>query len=147
MTPTGSGPWHVVVIPPKADLLVGTGAQMVLAPTGRIPPSRPSADLLLAALAMTVRDRVLAVVLTGMGHDGAVGVTAVKRTGGVVVVQDQATSQEFGMPGAAIAAGGVDAVLALDEMSRSLLAVLQPRVPVQDRAHQLAAFEADRAGR
>lgn len=129
---------QVVVVPAGRHLLVGGGAELILLPTGQV-PGRPSADLLLAALAMTVRERVVAVILTGMGHDGALGVSAVKRMGGVVIVQDRATSQEYGMPGAAIAAGSTDAIMALEDIAGGLVAVLRPGLPVADRARLLGA--------
>jgi two-component system chemotaxis response regulator CheB len=59
-------------------------------------------------------------VLTGTGADGATGVQAIKKMGGTVVVQDEATSEFFGMPSAAIQTGQVDFVLPLSEIARAL---------------------------
>jgi two-component system chemotaxis response regulator CheB len=81
---------------------------------------RPSADLLFESLAQTYRKRAIAVVLTGAGKDGAAGVVAVKRMGGVVIAQDRGTSEFFGMPGAAIESGCADYVLPLDEIPARL---------------------------
>jgi len=66
---------------------------------------RPSADLLLESLADALGAQAVAVVLTGMGRDGASGAAAVKRRGGLVLAQDEATSSIYGMPRAAVAAG------------------------------------------
>jgi two-component system chemotaxis response regulator CheB len=61
---------------------------------------------------------LLAIVLTGMGDDGAMGATAVKRAGGNVIVESAETAVIFGMPQQAIRAGAVDAVVPLHEMAQ-----------------------------
>lgn len=82
---------------------------------------RPSADVLLLSLARNHSGPVTAIVLSGTGIDGAAGAAAVKRAGGRVLAQDEATSQYFGMPGAAILAGGVDEVLPPDGIASAVL--------------------------
>ncbi|MDE0877360.1 MAG: response regulator [Sphingomonas bacterium] len=71
----------------------------------------PSVDPMLASVAATYGDRTLAVVLSGMGRDGAQGVVAVADAGGTIVVQDEASSVVWGMPGAAMATGVAAAML------------------------------------
>ena len=65
--------------------------------------------------------RCLAVVLSGTGIDGAAGSAAVKQAGGTVLAQDEATSEHFGMPGAAILTGAVDHVLPLREIGAAVI--------------------------
>jgi two-component system chemotaxis response regulator CheB len=74
---------------------------------------RPSADPLLRSMASVYGDGVLAVVLTGMGHDGLAGARSVVEAGGRVVAQDQATSIVWGMPGAVVGAGLAEDTLPL----------------------------------
>lgn len=62
----------------------------------------------------------IAVILTGMGTDGAAGAAALRHRGGLVIAQDEASSAVYGMPKAA-AAGGVDAVLPPDGIAARLL--------------------------
>jgi two-component system chemotaxis response regulator CheB len=70
----------------------------------------------------------VAVVLSGTGEDGAEGASAVKRAGGTVIVQDQATAAYFGMPGAAIETGDVDFILPLDEIAPVLVRLVSPTI-------------------
>jgi len=79
-----------------------------------------SADPLLYSAAQVLGPRLLAVVLTGGGHDGARGVLEVHDRGGTVIAQDRATSQAFGMPSSAIATGGVTYTLPLERIPTAL---------------------------
>lgn len=82
----------------------------------------PSGDRLLRSLARALGDRAGAIVLTGMGEDGADGLLAVRRAGGVAWAQDEATSVVYGMPRAALERGGAAEVLALDCIAASIKA-------------------------
>jgi two-component system chemotaxis response regulator CheB len=114
----------VVVIPPGSHALVKAGAEIMLISSGPFPPSRPSADLLLATLAIAAGKRAIAVVLSGLGHDGATGATAIHASGGLVIASDQATSDQFAMPQATITRPGtIDHIVALESIAE-LLAVL-----------------------
>lgn len=93
---------HVVVIPPGRHLLVTPDRTTAMVLSGVYPPNRPSADLLFATMATAVGADAVAVVLTGHGHDGATGATAVHVLGGTVVATDSATSEVFAMPQATI---------------------------------------------
>jgi two-component system, chemotaxis family, protein-glutamate methylesterase/glutaminase len=64
------------------------------------------------------------VVLTGGGQDGAAGSVHVRHAGGTVLAQDRGTSMHFGMPGAALAAGGVNEVLPLDAIAPRLVQLI-----------------------
>lgn len=82
---------------------------------------RPSVDVLFAAAAQVWGRNVLAVVMTGMGADGLRGCRAVRDAGGQVVVQDEASSVTWGMPGAVASAGLADRVLPLAELAGEIV--------------------------
>lgn len=78
---------------------------------------RPSVDPMLRSLAAVYGDRLLTVILTGMGHDGLDGGKTVVAAGGTLIAQDEATSIVWGMPGSVARAGLCSAVLPLDEIA------------------------------
>jgi two-component system chemotaxis response regulator CheB len=106
-------PGVVFVAPPDQHLVFQADGRMSLAQTPPVHFSRPSVDLLFASAARAFGQRTLAVILTGNGYDGSNGVPVVHDCGGVVIAQDEASSQYFGMPQQAIASGGVSFVLPL----------------------------------
>jgi two-component system chemotaxis response regulator CheB len=117
-------PGTVYVAPPNRHLLVNPDGTLSLSQSELVHFVRPSADLLFESVAASYKDRALAVVLTGTGTDGNMGVRAIKKMGGTVIVQDEKTSEFFGMPGAAIQTGNVDFVLPLDEIASAVITLV-----------------------
>ena len=93
-----------------------TGRIQLDSTTGRIEGYVPNIDVTMESIAAYAGAMSIAVVLTGMGSDGARGARAIKSAGGLVLAQDEATCVIFGMPAEAIKAGVVDQVLGIDDI-------------------------------
>jgi two-component system chemotaxis response regulator CheB len=118
-------PSTVYIAKPNHHLLVNPDGTLSLSQSEQVHFVRPSADLLFESVAASYKDRAIAVVLTGTGSDGTKGVQAIKKMGGTVIVQDEATSDFFGMPGSAIKTGNVDFILSLDEIPSILISLIK----------------------
>jgi len=86
---------------------------------------RPAADAMFDSVARTYGPRAVGVVMTGMGEDGAAGVTRMSQAGAWTIAQDEASSLVYGMPKAAVAAGGIDEVVGLQEIPKAIAALMQ----------------------
>lgn len=106
-------PGTVYFAPPDYHLLIDSGPQMALSVDAPVHFSRPSIDVLFESAADVYRGRLLGIVLTGANDDGADGLHAVLRAGGVAWVQDPRTAHMALMPSAAIARNPGATVLAL----------------------------------
>lgn len=88
--------------------------------SGRVNGYLPNIDITMQSVAAFAGPLSIGVILTGMGNDGAVGASAIKSAGGMVLAQDEATSVIFGMPAEAIKAGAVSQVLGIDDIYAAL---------------------------
>ncbi len=93
---------------------VGYAADVVDGPP--VSRHRPSVDVLFRAAATAAGRSAVAILLTGMGDDGATGMVELRTMGAHTIAQDEATCLVFGMPREAIARGGVDTVASLDKI-------------------------------
>jgi two-component system chemotaxis response regulator CheB len=98
--------------------------------TGRIAGYLPNIDVTMESVAAFAGALSIGAVLTGMGADGAQGACAIKKAGGLVIAQDEATSVIFGMPAEAIKHNAVDHVLGIDD----IYAAIEKRVLAIARA-------------
>ncbi|MEH2433939.1 MAG: chemotaxis protein CheB [Nostoc sp.] len=117
-------PGTAYIAPPNRHLLVNGDGTLSLSQSELVHFLRPSADLLFESVAATYKNRAIALVLTGTGSDGAIGVEAIKKMGGIIIVQDAKTAEFSGMPSAAIRTGNVDFILPLDEISSALVSLV-----------------------
>jgi two-component system, chemotaxis family, protein-glutamate methylesterase/glutaminase len=119
----------VSVAAPGSHLEIEAGDHCRFSQGPRVQYVRPSADILLRSMAASCGPRVLAVILTGKGSDGAAGAAEVRRCGGYVIAQEPSSSLAGSMPAAAIYARGVDAVLRLEEIAAGLLGRISGNPP------------------
>jgi two-component system, chemotaxis family, protein-glutamate methylesterase/glutaminase len=117
-------PGTTYIAPANRHLLVNPDGTLSLSQSELVHFVRPSADLLFESVAASYKERAIAVVLSGTGSDGSMGVKAIKKMGGTVIVQDEKSSEFFGMPGAALQTGSVDFILPLDEIPSALLTLV-----------------------
>ncbi|WP_313103476.1 chemotaxis response regulator protein-glutamate methylesterase [Brevundimonas sp.] len=113
-------PGRIYVAPGGWHMTVGRSGQVPVIRLNQEPPEhfcRPSVDPMLRSAAAVYGPGLLAVILTGMGSDGAEGCRAVAEAGGRFVVQDEATSVVWGMPGAAARTGLAEAALPLNQIA------------------------------
>jgi len=92
--------------------------QLSLQPANK--PHRPSVDVLFQSAAETYRERVLGVVMTGMGDDGRQGAAQIKAQGGTILTQTEESCVIYGMPRSVVEAGLSDAAVPLDSMAREI---------------------------
>ncbi len=118
-------PGRALLAPDRADLLVRPDGTVRLS-TSQLLLQRPSIDITMTAVADVYGANTVGVLLTGMGRDGAVGMRAIRRAGGLTIAQDEASCTIFGMPRAAIELGAAELVLPPDQ----ILTLLRDRFPV-----------------
>jgi two-component system chemotaxis response regulator CheB len=107
--------------PPDRHLVIRGGRAWLTMDAERY-SCRPSVDVLFESLAVEYGDRVLAALLTGMGHDGAEGLLRIRQAGGLTIAQDEATSVVWGMPREAVLLGAAERVLPLDAIGPAMAA-------------------------
>lgn len=125
-------PGRVYVAPGDHHLVVAEDGGDPVVRVNDDPPvnyCRPSVDPLFRSAAAVWGERTLGVVLTGMGQDGRDGAREIVRRGGTVLVQDEATSLVWGMPGAVARAGLAHRMLPLDRIADGILRVGEEALP------------------
>jgi two-component system chemotaxis response regulator CheB len=127
-------PGHAYVAPGNFHLHVrraGKGFEARVEQTPPVNRHRPSVDVLFDSVAEHVGPGATALILTGMGGDGAAGMRRIRAAGGHTLAQDEASCVVYGMPKSAIEAGAVDRVVALDGLAERIMA--RVREPLRAR--------------
>lgn len=97
---------------------------------------RPAADVLFRSVAHSFKENVLGVVLTGMGADGTRGSVAIREAGGAVIVQDEASSVVWGMPGSVVGAKLAEKICPLNAIVPEILRRVAFRRTAASAAHR-----------
>jgi two-component system chemotaxis response regulator CheB len=124
LPPVGEG--RVILAPPDHHLLVQNGVLRLSREPERH-SCRPSVDALFESVASEAGAAAVACLLTGMGRDGAQGLLAIRRAGGLTIAQDEATSVVFGMPREAIQLGAAEQILPVDRIAAALMEAAEKR--------------------
>lgn len=120
-------PGHAYLSPGDQHLKVvrsGADYRIELDDGPRVSGHKPSVDVMFQSVAESVASNAIAVILTGMGKDGAFGIRSIAEQGGFTIAQDEASSLIFGMPQEAIKTGCVKKICALNEISFRLIELL-----------------------
>lgn len=126
-------PGRLLLAPGDRHLKVvrrGNGFHVTLDTGPKVAGFRPSVDVLFHSVAATHAEKAVALVMTGMGCDGAEGIKILKRSGAKTMAQDQASSIVYGMPKAAAETGCVDRIVSLAEIPDALVKALAVEEPV-----------------
>jgi two-component system chemotaxis response regulator CheB len=123
------GACRILLAPPERHLVIHE-RRLQLTHDAERHSCRPSVDVLFESVARELGPRGAACLLTGMGRDGAAGLLAVRRAGGLTFAQDESTSVVFGMPREAIRLEAAARVLRLEQVAPAL-AALAPRLSVE----------------
>jgi chemotaxis response regulator CheB len=134
-------PGTAYVAPPGAHIVVNPDARLSTSIAGRIRLFRPSADWLFESAAASFGDRHIAVVLSGLLTDGAQQIRAVKRAGGMVLVQSPSDAVYPEMPLAAIATGCVDRLIVAGTLAQALVEIVSARDVAADDRHWSSPFD------
>jgi len=117
-------PGHVYIAPGDQHLMVQRRGGCWICCLDEGPPvnrHRPSVDVLFRSVAQQAGAHAVGVLLTGMGKDGALGLKEIQEAGGATLVQDEATSVVWGMPGEAVELGAADEILPLSRIAGRVL--------------------------
>ncbi|WNG62852.1 chemotaxis protein CheB [Archangium gephyra] len=118
-------PGHVYIARSGSHLVVRPKGRLVLDPSPPVRGFRPSCDVLLTSAAESFGTRVLGVILTGMGRDGARGLKEIRERGGRTIAQDKASCAVYGMPKEAVRLGAAEEVLPLEQIGPTLVQWVQ----------------------
>jgi two-component system chemotaxis response regulator CheB len=116
-------PGRVTVAAGGRHLRVSPGLALVLTPEPAEARHIPSIDVTMRSAARSRPGKVLGVLLTGMGEDGAEGMTTIRAGGGITIAESEASCVVYGMPRAAVRRGGASLVLPLEEIAELLAAI------------------------
>ncbi len=111
---------RVVVAPGGRHLRISSGLAVVLTPEPSEARHIPSLDVTMRSAARSRPGRVLGILLTGMGEDGADGMATIRAGGGVTIAESESSCVVYGMPRAAVRRGGASLVLPLEEIGELL---------------------------
>lgn len=133
-------PDHIYITPPNRNISLQDGQFVLTEPAAEVMP-KPSINTFFGALAEDRGEDAIGVVLSGTGSDGALGVRAIKASGGLVFAQDPASAKYAGMPQSAIETECVDWVMTPEQIAEEIEVVVRShgKIPVPSNGGQVPA--------
>jgi two-component system chemotaxis response regulator CheB len=128
-----AGPGMALLAPGDYHMTIGMNGKIDLNQGPTECGVRPSANATMEAVARVYGASTVGVVLTGMGSDGTRGATLIKKAGGSVIVQDEATCSVYGMPASVVEAGKADRVLPLPKMAEEIAYLCKEKTRAGER--------------
>lgn len=120
-------PGHALLAPGDYHMRVNKQGKIDLDQSERKWSVRPCVDYMMESTAKYYSDRIIGVILTGMGSDGAEGMKAIKDNGGYGIVEDESTALVYGMPGATIKAEAYNEILPLQQIPLKIIELIERR--------------------
>ena len=111
----------VYIAPPNYHLMIEKDETFSLSVDEKVNYARPSVDVLFESAASVYKEKLIGIILTGANNDGALGLWAVKKSGGLTIVQDPVTAEASAMPLAAIASTTADYILPLNNIAERII--------------------------
>lgn len=110
-------PGHVYLAPGGVHLTLIRNSIVHLHSGDKVNSVRPSIDVAMKSVSASSTGKIAGIILTGMGSDGAAGISHIKQLGGITIAQDQNTSIIYGMPKAAAETGHIDFILPTERIA------------------------------
>jgi len=116
---------NIYMAPGGFHLKLDGNQKILLCEGERVNYVQPAVDVTMQSVTKSISGKVIGIVLTGMGKDGAEGIRHIKKIGGITIAQDQKSSTIYGMPKAAAQTGAVDLVLPPRKIAEKLIELLR----------------------
>lgn len=115
---------YIYVAPSDKHIKLKDNSEIILFDGEKLNWARPSSDLLMQSIVWIPPIRIIGVILSGLGQDGADGIKYIKKIGGFTIAQDEASSAIYGMPKMAVETGKVDWQLTPEQIKLRLIHIV-----------------------
>lgn len=115
---------HVYIAPGGQHMVLDSRLTVRLNTNPPVHSVRPAVDVTMESVVENFKGKLIGVILTGMGYDGAKGMAAIKRIGGKTIAQNEATCVVYGMPRVVVESGKADKVLPITEIAQGIVEML-----------------------
>lgn len=115
----------VYITPPNSNIVIEDNKLVLIEPSKELAAPKPSVDLFFGSLAKAKGRNAIAIILSGTGSDGSVGIRQIRAKGGVTITQDEMTAKYTSMPAGAVETGCVDLVMSPEEIGAQFAKIIK----------------------